>query len=299
MIIVTGGCGFIGYWTVKALLERGYDVRVVDSMARADMQIRAEKLGVEVLRVDVRDYDGLLKAFKDADAVIHLAALVSVEESTLKPMLYHEVNAMGTLNVLRASLKANVGRVVYASSAAVYGEPVSLPVKEDHPTNPLSIYGATKLAGEAYCKAFYNTYRLETIILRYFNVYGPGQTNEYAGVIQRFIERLKAGKPPIIHGDGKQTRDFIHVSDVARSNLKALECKAKHGTFNIASGEETSINRLASILSRIIRVNVKPIYTEPRPGDIRRSVADISKARRVLGFRVRVGLEEGLRQMVE
>jgi len=299
MIVVTGGCGFIGYWTVRMLLEEGFQVRVVDNLVRAGMLEEARELGVEILRVDVRSYKSLLEAFRGAESVIHLAALISVEESASKPMLYNEVNTVGTLNVLKASLEAGVGRVVYASSAAVYGEPRSLPVREDHPTKPLSVYGASKLAGESYCTAFHSTYGVETLVLRYFNVYGPGQNVEYAGVIQKFIDRVSVGKPPIIFGDGSQTRDFIHVLDVARANVNAVRSKVKHGIFNIASGREISIRELADLISKISGRKVEPSYTEPRPGDIKRSWADISKAAEVLGFKPEISLEKGLHLMLE
>lgn len=281
------------------LLEEGFQVRVVDNLVRAGMLEEARELGVEILRVDVRSYKSLLKAFKGAESVIHLAALISVEESASKPMLYNEVNTVGTLNVLKASLEAGVERVVYASSAAVYGEPKSLPVREDHPTKPLSVYGASKLAGESYCTAFHSTYGVETLVLRYFNVYGPGQNVEYAGVIQKFIDRVSVGKPPIIFGDGSQTRDFIHVLDVARANVNAVRSKVKHGIFNIASGREISIRELADLISEISGRKVEPSYTEPRPGDIKRSWADISKAAEVLGFKPEISLEKGLHLMLE
>ncbi len=298
MIIVTGGCGFIGYWTIRMLLEEGYRVKVVDNLSRAGMLGETRKLGVEILRVDVRNYNGLVEAFKGASKVIHLAALISVEESKSKPLLYHEVNALGTLNVLRASVEAGVSRVLYASTAAVYGEPESLPIRENHPTKPLSVYGASKLAGEAYCNAFHHAYGVETVVLRYFNVYGPGQSPEYAGVIQRFIRRVKEEKPPIIFGDGSQTRDFIHVTDVARANLRALESSVKHGTFNIATGREISIKKLAILISEISGVNAEPEYRKPRPCDVKRSYADISTAKKILGFKPEVELEEGLRKML-
>ncbi len=296
--MVTGGCGFIGYWTVKMLLGEGFRVRVVDNLARAGMLEGVRRLGVEILKVDVRSYRDLLGAFRGAEAVVHLAALISVEESASKPILYHEVNTRGTLNVLKASVEAGVERVVYASSAAVYGEPCSLPVREDHPARPLSVYGASKLAGESYCIAFHSVYGVETLILRYFNVYGPGQNVEYAGVIQKFVERVSAGRPPIIFGDGSQTRDFIHVFDVARANVRALSSRVKHGIFNIASGRKISIRELASMICEISGKEVEPFYTEPRRGDVRRSWADISRAATQLGFEPEISLEEGLRSML-
>ena len=297
-VVITGGAGFIGYHTARLLLAHGHTVVVLDDMSKAPMLDRLRSLGLEPVRVDVRVLEELKEAFRGADAVLHLAALINVEESARVPELYHEVNATGTLNVLKASVDAGVPKVVYASSAAVYGNPEKLPISEDHPTNPVSVYGATKLAGELYCRAFHEVFGLSVLILRYFNVYGPGQSEEYAGVITRFSERLSRGEPPIIYGDGNQTRDFVHVRDVAAANELALEANVKFGVYNIASGREVSILELAELMSRIAGVNVQPVFAPPRPGDVRRSVADVSRAREELGFEPSVTLEEGLSDLL-
>ena len=190
-------------------------------------------------------------------------------------------------------------KIIYASSAAVYGVPHELPIREDHPTRPISVYGASKLAGEAYCSSFSETFELRTIILRYFNAYGPGQSDEYAGVIKRFIERIKGGKPPIIYGDGLQTRDFIYVEDVANANLLALNSHIDFGIFNIASGKSISILSLAKMILDLMNSNLEPIFAPPRKGDIRHSRADIRRAREMLGFEPQIDLESGIKKVIE
>jgi len=297
-VVVTGGAGFIGYWTVREFLRFGHEVRVVDNLSRASFSKQLVEMGVELRRVDVRDLPSLKDALKGCDAVIHLAALISVEESAEKPELYHEVNATGTLNVLKASLEAGVEKLIYASSAAVYGEPEQIPVSEDHYTRPNSVYGATKLSGELYCRAFHKTYGISAVILRYFNVYGPGQSHEYAGVISSFLRRVSRGLPPVIYGDGTQTRDFIHVRDVARLNRLALNLDVGFGVYNVGSGRGMSILELAKLVLRMAGISEEPVFGPPRPGDIRHSVADISRVRRDLGFSPTISLEEGLRELL-
>ncbi len=297
-VVVTGGAGFIGYWTVRELLGAGHEVSVVDNLSRATFKDELEGMGVPLQPVDVRDLEALTKVFSGADAVVHLAALISVEESAEKPVDYHEVNVRGTLNVLLAGVRTGVRRVIYPSSAAVYGHPVRLPVDEDHPTRPISVYGATKLAGEAYCRAFHETFGIQAVILRYFNVYGPGQSPEYAGVIVRFSERLARGLPPVVNGDGLQSRDFVHVFDVARANLLALESEVGFGVYNVGTGTPTRILDLARLMMRLWGVEGEPEFAPPRPGDIRESVADVGRIRRELGFEPVIGLEEGLRGLI-
>jgi len=297
-VLVTGGAGFIGYHTVRALLEEGHSVVVVDDMSKAPMLGRLIELGVKPLRVDLRRLEDLAEAAKGCEAIIHLAARIDVSESARMPRLYHEVNVTGTLNVLLAAARVGASRVVYASSAAVYGNPERLPISEDHPTRPISVYGATKLSGEFYCRAFHEVHGLSALVLRYFNVYGPGESDEHAGVISKFASRLFEGKPPIIYGDGKQTRDFIHVRDVAEANLRALTADVEFGIYNVASGREVSVLELAALMSELAGVDVEPLFEPPRPGDIRRSVADVSRARRELGFESTVSLEDGLRSLL-
>lgn len=297
-VVVTGGAGFIGYWTVRELLRAGHEVRVVDNLSRATFKDALKELEVPVLSVDVRDLSKLTDSLEDVDAVIHLASLISVEESARIPREYHEVNVTGTLNVLSAALKVGVAKVVFSSSAAVYGPPVRIPVDEDHPTRPISVYGATKLAAEAYCRAFHETYGLSVTVLRYFNVYGPGQSSEYAGVIVRFLERLRRGLQPIVYGDGEQYRDFVHVYDVARANLLALESGGGFAVYNVGTGRPTRIIELARLMARLAGTSPEVEFGPLRPGDIRESVADVTRIREELGFAPRIDLEVGIRELI-
>ena len=293
-VLVTGGLGFIGRWLVDQLRSMDFSVIVFDDLSAGSVE--GLPRGCCFTRGDVRNLEELKASLRDVDLVAHLAARVSVAESVEDPHLYHEVNALGTLNVLKASLEANVKRVVYTSTTAVYGDPVELPTTENCPLRPLSPYGASKAAGELYCQAFYKSYGLETVILRIFNVYGPGmRSGPYAGVIYSFMEKLSTRQPPIIYGDGNQTRDFIYVDDVVSAIIKALEAKGVAGeAFNIGTGKETSVNQLLQLLYEVTEITLTPIYEEPRPGDIRRSVANITKAKTQLSWTPEVSLEEGL-----
>jgi len=299
-VILTGGAGFIGSHTARLLGEKGCRVVVVDIR-----EPPARPAGdTTYLRLDVSDWRGLregLAALRgDAvDAVIHLAAVVSVEEARRSPRRTVVVNVEGTLNMLEAARLLDARVFVYASSAAVYGEPLRLPVDEEHPLRPINLYGDTKLMGEMLVKRYSSDYGLKAAVLRYFNVYGPGMRGgPYAGVIHAFITRLLRGQPPVIYGDGRQTRDFVHVRDVARANYAALASGAG-GVFNIGTGRETSINDLYRILCGIVGRCPPPVYAPPRPGDVRRSVASIERAAKTLGWRPGIGLEHGLRETVE
>jgi UDP-glucose 4-epimerase len=297
-ILVTGGAGFIGSHLVKALVKAGHSVRILDNFSTGSL----ENLGdiadsVELVVGDVRSYDVVEKAVKGVDAVIHLAALIDVAESIEKPDLYFDVNARGTYNIAKACKGVSV--LVFASSCAVYGEPVKLPVAEDCTIAPKSPYAATKVAGEAFIQAYSNLYDYRYAILRLFNVYGPKQSKAYAGVIIEFIKRVSRGEPPIIFGDGEQTRDFIHVGDVVSAVMRVLTNEKAWGVFNIGSGKPVTINQLAKLILKLMnREDLEPVYAPPRPGDIRHSVADIAKARKVLGFEPRISLEEGVKRLV-
>jgi UDP-glucose 4-epimerase len=297
-ILVTGGAGFIGSHLVKALVKAGHCVRVLDNFSTGSLENLGDIAGsVELVVGDVRSYGVVEKAVKGVDAVIHLAALIDVAESIEKPDLYFDVNARGTYNIAKACKGVSV--LVFASTCAVYGEPVKLPVAEDCTIAPKSPYAATKVAGEAFIQAYSNLYGYRYAILRLFNVYGPKQSKAYAGVIIEFIKRVSRGEPPIIFGDGEQTRDFIHVSDVVEAIIMAITNERARGVFNIGSGKPVTINQLAKLILKLMgKEDLKPVNTTPRPGDIRHSVADITRAREVLGFKPRIGLEEGLQSLI-
>lgn len=301
-LLVTGAAGFIGYHLCKLLLSRGFEVWGLDNLSRGDpARIRdLAKMGMSFIKADIRNPEDVRSALREAkpEAIAHLAALISVSESFEKPDLYHAVNVVGTRNLVSAANDFEAYRVVYASSAAVYGDPAYLPIDEKHPTKPLSPYGETKLEGE---RCVLNEFKGDGrgVALRLFNVYGLGQNPEYAGVITKFIERLSAGEPPIIFGDGGQTRDFVYVADVAEAFLKALTCNlAEPQVFNIGSGKSVKIIELARLMIRLFGLDLEPIHTDPRPGDIRHSCADISRAEKVLGWRPKTDLESGLREIL-
>jgi len=282
-VVVTGGAGFVGSHVAVWLAERGFKVVAVDSLERASAVRRLEEAGVPLVVGDVRFVD-----LPPADAVVHAAAYISVEESWERPYDYMWNNAAATAKVAKQCAERGA-RLVYISSAAVYGEPVRLPISEDHPTRPLSPYGLSKLAGERVVEML----TPGAAVLRLFNVYGPGQTGPYAGVITKFLERARRGLPPVIYGDGGQTRDFVHVSDVARFVEVVLD-RGASGVFNVGSGRAVSIRELAGFVMSLAGLDGGPVYAPPRPGDIKHSVADITKARG-LGWEPRVGIEEGLR----
>ncbi len=301
-VLVTGALGFIGHHLCLYLSGKGYDVVGVDNLSRGRRErIRLlEENNVKVLVADVRDHELMYRVLSqyEIDVIAHLAALISVEESFEKPLLYEDVNARGTISLVMAANKAGVSRIVYVSSAAVYGNPVRLPVSEDHPLNPLSPYGASKLVGEFYAKTLFKGKR-GVIVLRLFNVYGPGQNPEYAGVITRFMERLSSGQPPVIYGSGEQTRDFVHVYDVVKAIEKALVADGSGYVVNIGTGRPTRIIDLAYMMIKLYGLEVEPVYAPPRIGDIMHSYADITLARKILGWSPEISLEQGLKMLVE
>ncbi len=299
-VVVTGGAGFIGSHTVELLVSKGYDVIVIDDFSSGSLKNLSNVVEkISVVNRSILDKEALDTILRDADAIIHLAAIVSVEESIKDPERVYRVNALGTLYLLEASRRHDIERFVYASSAAVYGDPIELPVKEVHPCRPKNVYGSSKLAGETLVYSYKETYGLSTISLRYFNVYGPRmKPGDYAGVVYKFFERILQGKPPIIHGDGEQTRDFVYVGDVARANVIALSSR-ETGVYNIGTGKAISINELAEKIMGIVGVKLEPAHGPPRPGDIRYSVADITQAIEKLGWKPTVSIEEGLRKTLD
>jgi len=304
-ILVTGGAGFIGSHIVDRLLQEGLTVRVLDNLSNGDKKNLAQhqnKKSFQFIEGDVRNFDSVKKAVEGVDAVVHEAALVSVTRSVEDPRLSNEINVTGTVNLLKASVDAHVKRFILASSCAVYGDTETLPNHENLAPKPLSPYAADKLAAETYAKVFHDVYGLETVSLRYFNVYGPRQKyGPYSGVISIFINRLQENKPPLIVGDGTQTRDFVNVDDVVEANINALSKPMAAGeVFNVSTGEATTINKLAETIQQIMgKIDLKPVHAEPRPGDIMHSYGDITKAERKLEYKPRVPLEKGLSELVK
>jgi UDP-glucose 4-epimerase len=304
-VLVTGGAGFIGSHIVDRLLSEGFEVTVLDDFSSGQMQNVSHHVNVKefhLVRGDVRDASLVKKVVEDVEAVFHEAALVDVALSVKEPFLFNDVNVVGTLNLLKACADSGVRRFVFASSAAVYGDSEPKMKREGMLPMPISPYGATKLAAENYVRVFSEMYGLETVSLRYFNVYGPRQGigSSYSGVITAFLGRLLNSQAPIIYGDGGQTRDFVNVDDVVSANMLALKSKDAVGkVFNIASGKALTINELAGILQRITEKEfLKPVFTEPRAGDIRYCLADISKAEGLLGFHPKVNISDGLSKLV-
>jgi nucleoside-diphosphate-sugar epimerase len=301
--LVTGGGGFIGSHLIDALLTEGHDVRALDNFATGDRRNLLHLSGdVEIVEGDMRSFERVLTAVERCELVFHQAALPSVPRSVQDPLTSNEVNVTGTLNVLLASRDAGVRRVVYASSSSIYGAITAEVKREDLPISPLSPYGVAKYAGEAYCSSFFGIYGLETVSLRYFNVFGPRQSplSEYAAVIPNFFTAAILDESPIIYGDGEQSRDFTFVANAVQANLLAASAPDAVGqVFNIACGQKTSVNQLAEAVAEIAEQSRPPVYADGRAGDIRVSVADISKARSVLGYEPTTGLREGLERTYE
>jgi len=307
-VLVTGGAGFIGSHLVDRLLKEEYEVRVIDNLDTGSLERIAHNVGKEAfdfIKGDIRDFNLVMGSMKGIDAVFHEAALASVTLSVKDPLLTNDINVTGTLNLLKASSDLGVKRFIYASSAAVYGDTKSPRKKEDMPTNPRSPYGISKLAAENYVKIFQRLYGLETVSLRYFNVYGPRQRFDihcaYGGVITIFVNRLLRSMSPIIFGDGEQTRDFIFVDDVVEANMLALNSRNASGeAFNIGTGIGVSVNQIAEILKKICgKKTLKNIYKESRPADGRHGYADICKAEKTLGFHPKFGIKKGLTDLVD
>jgi UDP-glucose 4-epimerase len=301
-VLVTGGAGFIGSNLVHTLLERGDDVRVLDNFSTGSRQNLAD-LDVEVVEGELRSYERVHNAIRGAEVVYHLGALGSVPRSVQDPLTSSAVNVEGTLNVLLAARDEGVRRVVYASSSSVYGSKTELPVVETLQADPISPYGVAKLAAERYCVSFSRVYEsFETVVLRYFNVFGPRQSpfSEYAAMVPLFITAIAAGEPVTIFGDGEQSRDFTYVENVVDATMRAAHADGASGRiFNVAAGSPASVNAVAETIGRIVGKPVDATFEPPRPGDIRDSWADVSAAANVLGYRPTVGLEEGLRRTIE
>ena len=300
--LVTGGAGFIGSHITDALMADGNKVRVLDNFETGRDENLAQHAGkVEVVRGDVRDEEIVARCMDGIDYVYHEAALPSVKHSLSDPKMCNSASVDGTLNVLLAARKAGVKRIMYASSSALYGDSPVIPKREDMWVLPSSPYGVAKFTAEMYCRVFHICFGTETVCLRYFNVFGPRQSpsSVYAGVMPIFVSMLMAGKQPVIDGDGEQTRDFTYVADVVQANILALTAKDAVGqTMNVATGKRISVNQLYEEIDAILKTGIKVKHGPPRPGDIKHSVADISLARKLLGYEPRVAFAEGLARTI-
>jgi len=299
--LVTGGAGFIGSHLVEALLAHGWSVRVLDNFSTGQHgNLAAAVEHIDLITGDLLDPQSLARAVEGADVVFHLAALGSVTRSMEHPLMTHEANSTGTLRVLEAARKAGVRRVVYSSSSSVYGDDEDLPRRELQEAKPLSPYAVSKLVGEHYCRVYARQFSLETVGLRYFNVFGPRQDaqSEYAAVIPRFIESARNGRTPVIFGDGRQTRDFTYVANVVHANLLAAANGVSGESYNIGSGLATSLLELLSFIRDSLGVTLHPRFEPERPGDVRDSLACIEKAQAQLGYEVKVSCFQGLASML-
>ncbi|MCX8197378.1 MAG: NAD-dependent epimerase/dehydratase family protein [Candidatus Micrarchaeota archaeon] len=287
MIVITGGSGFIGSALSEFLRKKGHRIRVIDLVAPKQKE-------VEYSCCSVLDFEATAKALKDAQAVVHLAALIDVRSSISNPLQDFQVNALGTLNVLEAARKNDIQKVIFASSAAVYGNPVQIPISESHQTAPISPYGASKLAAEGYVNLYSRLYGMKNCTLRLFNVYGRGQgSNPYAGVIAKFAKAINEGRPPTIYGDGKQSRDFIHIEDVCNAFFLALKSDGCP-PINIGTGKETTLLQLLEIMQKITKKKIEPVFAPAQEGEIKRSVADCRLAKEKIGFIPKISIQEGI-----
>lgn len=300
-MLVTGGAGFIGSNLADALVKAGHRVRILDNFATGRRENLAAVAGaVELLEGDLRDPTIVEGAVRDIEVVFHQAALASVARSLEDPATTHAVNATGTLMVLLAARRAGVRRVVYASSSSVYGDSPTLPKREDMPTQPKSPYAVSKLTGEQYCQVFACTLGPETVSLRYFNIFGPRQdpTSPYAAVIAKFFAAMRRGEPPVIFGDGRQSRDFTSVENAVQANVLAATAPQISGeVINVACGARVTLLELVEHLNRLLGKRLEPVFAPPRPGDVRHSQADLTRASALLGYRPTVDLAEGLARL--
>jgi len=301
--LVTGGAGFIGSHLVKRLVEQGDRVRVVDNLSTGKKErLESVLTTVEFVRAELADPAVCDQAVAGMDFVLHQAAVPSVQRSQEDPVGTNRANVTATVNLLESSRKYGIRRFVYAASSSAYGNSEVLPKQEDMPANPCSFYALQKLTGERYCKLYQEFFNLETVSLRYFNIFGPSQdpNSEYSAVIPKFINRLLNRAPITVHGDGEQSRDFTFVDNVVEANLLAVKAKNVAGrVFNIGCGDRITISRLIQLMEGILEMKAEVIMVAPRPGDVLHSLADISLAKTHLGYTPRVGVEEGLKRTVE
>jgi len=301
--VVTGGAGFIGSNIVAKLVKNNNDVIVIDNLLTGKVENLSDVYDkIRFVNGDIQDLDLLKKEFSDVDYVLHQAALPSVPRSIEDPLTCNQNNIDGTLKVLVAARDSHVKRVVYAASSSAYGDTPTLPKIEDMKPDPLSPYAITKLVGEQYCKVFYELYGLETVSLRYFNVFGQHQDleSQYGSVIPKFVTAMLKDEQPVIFGDGEQSRDFTHVYNNVEANLLACVVQdAASMMFNIACGDRITLNELVRIINEILCKDIEPIYADPRPGDVKHSQADITLAQNILGFEPKYSFKEGLQKTIE
>ena len=293
--VVTGGAGFIGSYLVKYLLKENYEITIIDNLCTGRLEnLSGFEDKIDFHNLDILEFNELRKIVKDSDGIFHLAALTSVQESYLQKEKYHSVNVDGTENVFKLAKEFKI-KVIYASSSSVYGNLTSIPIKEDFSRNPLNPYGITKLEDEILAEHYSNS-GVEIIGLRLFNVYGIGQTGDYAGVITKFNESIQARKPPTIFGDGSHVRDFVSVEDVAKANLLAMQSDFNNGFVNIGTGITTSVAELANLMIKLSNKTLKPIFTDLPEGDVKASQADVNLAKKLIGWEYETSLEDGLRK---
>ena len=300
--LITGGAGFIGSNLARRLVSQGEQVVILDDFSTGKQEnLEDIRSSIEVIKGDICDIDIVRKATEGCDYVLHHAAVVSVVRSVEDPIRSNAVNVDGTLNCLVAARDAGVKRFIYAASSSAYGDSPTLPKREDMKPEPMSPYGVSKLVGEMYCKVFNDVFGLETVSLRYFNIFGPYQDphSQYAAVIPIFITRLLRGMQPVVYGDGNQSRDFTYIDNAVEANLAAIDSPHAPGkVINVACGKRFTLNELIEKLWDLTETRLEPIYTDPRPGDVRHSQGDITVASQVLGYRPSVTFEEGLRRTV-
>jgi len=303
MYLVTGGAGFIGSNIVRRLVELGKRVRVLDDFSSGKRVNLADLKEIELFEGTLLDQNLVRRAIDGVEYVLHQGAIPSVPRSVVNPLKSNEANVNGTLIVLEAAREVSVKRFVFAASSSAYGDTEVLPKVEHMPGDPLSPYAVSKYAGELYAKVYAGVYKLPTVSLRYFNIFGPYQdpASDYAAVIPRFITKMLKGEAPVIYGDGEQTRDFTYVDNAVEANLLACQSEkvGRGEVINIACGERYSLNELVRELNEILETNIEPVYTDPQPGDVKHSLADISKAKELLGYEVKVDFKEGLKRTVE
>jgi nucleoside-diphosphate-sugar epimerase len=295
--IVTGGSGFIGSHISKYLVKQNHEVIVIDDLRRGSLEnLQDIQNKIDFQKINILNFEDIQKIAKNIDGIFHQAGLGSVPQSFKEPEEYYNVNAVGTENILKLAKQINC-KVVYASSSSVYGNQTKFPISEDAEKNPLNPYGESKLQAEKFAQQYANN-GVQVIGLRYFNVFGIGQNPNYAGVIPKFIERLLDNRSPIIEGDGTQVRNFTYIDDIVRANWLAFTSSVNHAFFNIATGITTSVNDLAKIMINLADQNLKPEYVDSRPGDIKKSQADTSLAKKLIGWEPELSLEDGLKKIV-